>query len=229
MAAHWPDVRAVFFDAVGTVIHPEPSAAAIYHTIGQRHGSQLTVEEIRGRFVAAFRSQEQQDRAAHWQVSPQREFERWRTIVAEVLTDADPTACFAALYEHFSLPSAWRVDPDLPAILTALQARGLMVGLASNYDERLRSLTTVVPALGTLSPLLISSEVGWRKPSVQFFAALSEAAGLPPAAILYVGDDVENDYDGARRAGLQAVLFDPEEKHRSLGVPRLERLAELVS
>jgi putative hydrolase of the HAD superfamily len=226
--AHWPDVRAVFFDAVGTVIHPEPSAAAIYTAVGQRHGSRLSTEEIRQRFAAAFRQQELLDRSAGWAVGPARELERWRTIVAEVLADAsDLDACFVELYEHFSLPSAWRLDPDLSATLTGLTGRGHTVGLASNYDERLRRLAAELPVLASLSPLLISSEVGWRKPAPGFFAALCQAVALPPAEILIVGDDPDNDYDGARRAGMQAILFDPQGKHAALDVPRLERLRDL--
>lgn len=227
-AALWPDVRAVFFDAVGTVIHPEPAAAAVYADIGSKHGSRLSPDEVRRRFAAAFRRQEQHDRAAGWAVSPAREVERWRTIVAEVLTDAsDLDACFAELYEHFSLPSAWHVDPDLPPTLASLTGRGLIVGLASNYDERLRRIVAELPPLGSLSPLIISSEVGWRKPAAPFFAALCRAAALPPTAVLFVGDDPDNDYEGARRAGLRAVLFDPQGKHAALDVPRLARLREL--
>jgi putative hydrolase of the HAD superfamily len=227
-AAHWPDVRAVFFDAVGTVIHPEPSAATAYAMVGRRHGSRLSTEEIRQRFAAAFRKQELRDRSAGWAVSPARELERWRTIVGEVLMDAsDLDACFAELYEHFSLPSAWRLDPDLPATLAGLTSRGLTVGLASNYDDRLRRLAAEVPALASLSPLLVSAEVGWRKPAEGFFTALCQAVALHPSEILFVGDDPDNDYEGARRAGMQALLFDPQGRHAALDVPRLERLGDL--
>src|SRR5207302_1039003 len=49
------EVRAVFFDAVGTLIHPEPPAGAVYAEVGRRHGSRLTAAEIARRFAAAFR------------------------------------------------------------------------------------------------------------------------------------------------------------------------------
>jgi FMN phosphatase YigB (HAD superfamily) len=34
---------------------------------------------------------------------------------------------------------------------------------------------------------------------------------------LYVGDDRAIDYDGARAAGLHALLFDPRSRHADLG------------
>ena len=39
-------VRAVFFDAVGTVIHPEPSAGAAYAEFGRRFGTRLEMGEV---------------------------------------------------------------------------------------------------------------------------------------------------------------------------------------
>src|SRR5438105_3948472 len=96
-------VDAVFFDAVGTLIHPEPSAALAYAQIGQRHGSALSAELVRQRFAAAFAHEEAADLAAGLRTSEDRERRRWRTIVAAVLDDvADAEACFAALYEHFA-------------------------------------------------------------------------------------------------------------------------------
>ena len=70
--------RVIYFDAVGTLLHPEPSAAFVYASIGQRLGSQLEVKAIRQTFAAAFASQDLLDRAYGWKTSEQREIERWR-------------------------------------------------------------------------------------------------------------------------------------------------------
>ena len=40
-------VRAVFFDAVGTMIHPDPPAATVYARVGRRFGSRLPAEAVR--------------------------------------------------------------------------------------------------------------------------------------------------------------------------------------
>src|SRR5205814_1664689 len=130
---------------------------------------------------------------------------------AEVLDDAaNPRACFMELFDHFSRPTAWRVDPDAAGTLERVASLGLTVGLASNYDHRLRPVVRGLPALGPVAHLVISAEMGWRKPSPHFFAALCRTVMLPPERVLLVGDDLDNDYEGARQAGLRPVLFDPQ-------------------
>ena len=57
---------AVFFDAVGTLIHPDPPAPVVYAAVGRHYGSNLDVETITAHFRAAFRRQEAIDRLAAW-------------------------------------------------------------------------------------------------------------------------------------------------------------------
>jgi putative hydrolase of the HAD superfamily len=221
-------VGAVVFDAVGTLLHPDPPAAA-YAAVGRRHGSRLCVEEIGTRFAAAFRRQEDADRAAGWRTDEAREAARWRAVVAETLYDAaDPAACFAELHAHFARPNAWRCDPDAAATLAALAARGLRVGLASNFDGRLHGVVAGLPELRPVQGLVVASAaVGWRKPAAEFFRAVQARVGLPPEEILFIGDDPATDYDGARAAGLRAVLYDPRGRGPA-AAGRVRRLADLT-
>lgn len=153
--------------------------------------------------------------------------DRWRTIVGTVLDDVDDAeSCFQALFQHFALPDAWTVDPQGSQLLAELAGRGFLLGMASNYDQRLKTVAAGLPALDHCPQVMISSEIGWRKPARQFFSALCRQAALPAQKILYVGDDRFNDYDGARRAELCAVLLDPRGKARD--VPHvISSLAEL--
>ncbi len=201
------DIRAVAFDAVGTLIHPEPSPAVTYAAVGRAHGSRLTVAEIATRFRTAFAREEALDLANGLRTSEERERRRWRHIVGEVLNDvSDPERCFEELFAHFSRPDAWRCDPAVAAVLGELRRRGYVLAMASNYDARLRSVAAGLPELRPLRHVVISSEVGWRKPATEFFAALCARLGLPPGEILLVGDDRVNDYEGAMAAGLRAAL-----------------------
>ena len=89
------------------------------------------------------------------------------------VTDVD--GCFRELFEHFSHPEAWRCDPEAAATIETLRRRGYALGMASNYDQRLRSVAAGLPPLRPLQHLVISSEVGWRKPAAQFFQAVRQA------------------------------------------------------
>lgn len=220
-------IRAIVFDAVGTLLHPEPPAAEVYAEVGCRHGSRLGVEDIRRRSRAAFDAEERRDRDAGLRTSEERERLRWRAIVAAVLTDvADFDSCFHELFEHFRRPGAWRCAPGTGRILAALQARGLGLGLASNYDRRLFDVAAGLPELACLDHVVISSEVGWRKPSRRFFEKVCAILRLPAAEILHVGDDPANDYEAACQAGLAVALSG-----RSAAPPdvrRAEHLEELL-
>jgi putative hydrolase of the HAD superfamily len=221
-------IRAVFFDAVGTVLHPEPAAVEVYADVGHRHGSQLDAADIRAGFRTAFLRQEMVDRHNDWRTSAQRELERWRSIVFEVLHDAvDREACFRELYEHFARPASWRCDGTPDRLFAALASRGFMVAMASNFDERLRRVLAGWGEGGALRHVVISAEVGWRKPSPRFFEAMCQAVDLMPPEILYVGDDRVNDFEGALAAGCRAVLFDPAGQMREVA-PRIAALSELL-
>lgn len=203
-------IRAVAFDAVGTLIHAEPSVGQAYADAGRRHGSRRDADELRRRFTDAFAHEERLDAADGWRTSEEREHRRWRTIVTAALDDvADPEACFRELFAHFALPGAWRCDPGAAATITYCRARGLRVAMASNFDARLHGVVAGLPPLAGLDALVVSSEVGVRKPGPEFFRATAERLGCAPEEVLFVGDDPTNDVAGARAVGMRAVLVDP--------------------
>jgi putative hydrolase of the HAD superfamily len=222
-------VRAVFFDAVGTLLHPRPTAAEVYAAVARRHGRDISVADTRARFVAAFRKEEEADRAAGWATSEAREAQRWRRIVAATLAGVDdPETCFSELFDHFARPQSWQLDPDAGPLVAQLAGRGLILGIGSNYDARLLTVLAGFPELAPAAGrVVVSAAVGFRKPAGQFFRALVRAAGCAPAEVLFVGDDPENDYEGARAAGLRAVLVGADEGGGPCEV-RVEALRDLV-
>jgi putative hydrolase of the HAD superfamily len=220
---HLPAV--VFFDAVGTLLHPEPPPPVVYAAVGRRFGSRLDEAAVRLRFHAAFRRQEEADRVGNLRTDEAREVARWRAIVREVLDDvADIESCFHELYAHFARVDAWRCQPGTAEVLAALSARGHVLGIASNFDHRLRGLVENMPTFRPVRYLVISSAIGWRKPARDFFTAMCRQAAAPPEQVLYIGDDPVNDYEGVRAAGLQAVLLSPD-KH--VPVPEEARIKSL--
>ena len=223
------DVQAVVFDAVGTILFPDPPVSRIYREIAQQFGSSPPdADHFRRHFRRCFIEEEERDRAHDWQTSEQWEIDRWRRIVIGCLSDVtDAEAAFQALFAHFALPEAWTLPDDFGPVCDGLAARGLRLGLGSNYDSRLHSVIAGHPHLQRLDPVIISSQVGYRKPSGRFFASLVHALGMPPRSILFVGDDVQNDFEGARAAGLQVILLDGEGRHPEI-TPRIRRLADLL-
>src|SRR5438270_293672 len=88
--------------------------------------------------------------------------ETHRLTLPEVL---DQEWCFRVLWEHFSRPESWRPHPDTGDVLTTLAARGLVLGIASNFDARLKTILAGIPELAPVRPrCVVSSLVGSRKP-----------------------------------------------------------------
>jgi putative hydrolase of the HAD superfamily len=202
-----PGVRAVVFDVVHTLVEPWPSVPIAYQEAGRRHGIDLDPAEIQARFRAAWRRQEDLDAAGSppFATSRGRELDRWRQIVTEVFAGAgDTDRIFADLWEHFGRPDSWRPVPVGRELVVAARAAGLPVALASNFDERLLGLAAAVEPLTLADHVFASSELGWRKPSAEFFRAVERRLGLRPEELLLVGDDPELDIAAARRAGWHA-------------------------
>jgi putative hydrolase of the HAD superfamily len=220
-----PETKAIFFDAVGTLLFPSPPATQIYSEIARRKGLDQPEEETRRRFHTAFQLQEEIDRHQGWITSEQRERERWFTIVTESLPGIGNDG-FEELYLHFAQPSAWRVHPEAGAVLKELARRKIFPGMASNYDSRLLKVVAGIPELAPLETVVVSSLVGSRKPGAAFFAEVIQRAGCLPGEIMFVGDDPVNDYSGANDAGLVGILIDPEVRHP--GCQRIQSLLELI-
>jgi epoxide hydrolase-like predicted phosphatase len=97
-------------------------------------------------------------------------------------------------------------DPSMFALVEDLREAGLRVGLLSNSwgntypRERIDAL---------FDPVVISGEVGLRKPRAEIYELALERLGLPANRVLFV-DDAEPNILGARCVGLQAFLHtDP--------------------
>jgi putative hydrolase of the HAD superfamily len=199
------DVRAILFDAVGTVMTPEPSVAQAYHAAGRRHGSELSRDEVSRRFSAEFR----RTRTSTDATNECRERENWRQIVANVFTDVVHTeSLFDELWEHFAVPAHWRLFDDVQECWQQLAGRGLILGIASNFDERLVGICQAHPPLNECDHVFWSAQMGIRKPNLEFFKRVAERLQLEPAQLLLIGDDLHNDYWGAKTANWRSLLIN---------------------
>ena len=205
-------IDGIVLDAVGTLIEPAPSVATAYEAAALRQGIALDRAEVRSRFVRHFGDDDADDLRGPLATDERRERDRWRRIVDGVLPEVpDPARAFAELWDHFGRPDAWRPFDDVDPALARLGSAGIALRVASNFDGRLRGVLRGLPGLAALADgVVISSEVGYRKPHPEFYRAACASLGLPLDRVLCVGDDAENDLRGPRRAGLRAVLIDRE-------------------
>lgn len=215
----------IVFDAVGTLIRPNPSVADVYRAAGARHGSRLSREQVALRFRESFAAVFGASAAAT--ASETNERDLWREIVVRIFDDlVDAEACFQELFDHFARPSSWELFPDAAEAVRTLLERGQRVAIASNFDHRLHDVCAGLPPLDRVPYRLISSELGHRKPNPEFYRAVVRALETAPEEIVMVGDDFENDVAAPRRAGLRAIWIDRRGTERREGV--IHSLRELV-
>ncbi|HPS42496.1 MAG TPA: HAD-IA family hydrolase [Anaerolineaceae bacterium] len=126
--------------------------------------------------------------------------------------------------------------PEIPEVLQRLKKQGFRLGCISNTQS-----VTQVPATLTrygirdyFETIVLSSRYGRRKPDPSIFYQAAQQIGLPTSACVYVGDKINRDILGARRAGYKLAVkirhaYDDGEKDEG-AVPDLviDDMRELV-
>ncbi len=214
------NVEALTFDAGGTLIEPWPSVGHVYAEVAARHGLRdVSVERLNHQFAAAW--QEQKDFTYTRKA--------WAQIVDKAfrgLTDTPPgRTFFPEVYSQFGRPEAWRIFCDVGPTLEELASRGIKLGVISNWDERLRPLLQGLKLHDYFDTIIVSCETGFAKPSPVMFEQASEKLALRPEQILHIGDDLELDARGARRAGMRAVLL---RRGKKAAAEQIQSLSDLL-
>lgn len=196
-------VRALFFDVGGTLLHPWPSVGAIYSSVANRHGITVTTQGMERAFRetwAALKRPGLTVSSRDW----------WREVVFRTLGHENQ-ACFEELYETFARANVWQIFPDVEETLREARARGLHVGVISNWDERLRPLLEEIGLARYFDSMTISCEVGAEKPDAKIFQSALRTASVGVNQAVHVGDSDEADVRAAQAVGITAFLLNRRE------------------
>jgi HAD superfamily hydrolase (TIGR01509 family) len=120
-----------------------------------------------------------------------------------------------ALAEQVIHALHWRCVPQTALIdgadlaLNALRERGLRLGIVSNaaYAPFLAWTLEHFGLAGLFEDIVVSADVGVRKPDPRIFEIALERMALSPSQAVYVGDDFGKDVVGSKVAGLRAIWF----------------------
>lgn len=215
----------MLFDAAGTLIHLCEPVGETYARFARQHGVEASAEQIQRSFGACFRRMPAMAFSGPPPDVAQRERGWWRTLVDGVFRSlnvrdqfADFDTFFAALFDHFAEAATWRAAPHTTEALSALRALGLTTGIVSNFDRRLLAILDGLGLSTLLDVVVLPSDAGAAKPSPRIFHFALERLGVAADHALYVGDDADDDIEGARQAGL-----------RSLDVRTLHGVAEIAT
>jgi putative hydrolase of the HAD superfamily len=190
-------VRAVFLDALGTLVELEPPWVSLRERVPAEVSDERLQMAIRAE-MAYYREHSQEGRDAD-------SLADLRERCAELISNELGVEVSARdLVESIRFGAY----PDAEPALRSLRERGMRLLAVSNWDC---SLSAVLERCGLgelLDGVVTSAEVGASKPDPAIFRAALERAGSEPDQALHVGDTPEEDLAGARAAGIRALLID---------------------
>ena len=205
-------IKAIFFDAVGTLFHLNGTVGHHYASVANEVGLTLDPHQLDDAFYLA--SKKMARRAAI--AGPRENDDKgwWRELVDLVLDQVAPSLSefdrdnfFEIAYEHFAEAGVWELYPEVPGVLEQLQPR-FQLAVISNFDGRLRFILEHLGISKFFTNIFISSEIGADKPDPEIFRRALKLAELKPDEVVHVGDDPERDWEAARAAGLSTFRLD---------------------
>lgn len=125
------------------------------------------------------------------------------------------------------------VEEDVVDSLRTLRDMDLRLGIVSNTFVNGISLDRHMDMVGIsefFEMRMYSYELTCRKPDRRIFDEAARRIGVEPGRILFVGDRIDKDVYGARRAGMIPVLkraYTNSSKTVPAGVPVIDRISEL--
>lgn len=120
------------------------------------------------------------------------------------------------------------VFDDVIPTLEGLTAQGKQLGVVSNFSRNCEDLLRQLGLAHYFDFFVVSGIVGIEKPNPRIFEIAVAAAAKPQATIVYVGDSVYHDVEGAQRAGLDAILLDRANRFPDFDGKRITSLLELI-
>jgi HAD superfamily hydrolase (TIGR01549 family) len=210
-------IRGVFFDLYGTLlIYGDMKAAwtawlATFYRCLKPHRLALPQEVFAARCDRFFGKQEPPAQAYGSTVFERRIHTLCGELNLHVPSEdiAHIANTIAGVWQHYIA-----LDPECHPLLQALQPQKSLA-LVSNFDHPphvYKVLTEL--GLGTLfNVIIISGEVGVKKPDPRIFQIALERTGLRPDEVVYVGD-TDEDVNGARAAAIFPIVIKRDFKDR---------------
>ncbi len=189
--------KAVFLDALGTLVELEPPWVGLGKALGDGIPEQRLVPAVRAE-MAYYKahSHEGRDTESLADLRARCAGLLSRELGAEVSVETLVDSIRFAPY------------PDAGPALAQLRERGMKLVCVSNWDCSLGEVLDRCGLASQLDGAVSSAEAGAGKPDPAIFEAALALAGCSADEAVHVGDTREEDVDGAEAAGIRALLLD---------------------
>jgi REG-2-like HAD superfamily hydrolase len=120
------------------------------------------------------------------------------------------------LIDLYKSSECWNKFNKSNELLSAIKNEKKVLGVISNFDPRLHELFTNMKLSQQFDFILTSYEANVEKPNEEIFKLALEKANkfsvlnIQPNEALHIGNEIDKDYDAAKKAGWSASLINSE-------------------
>jgi HAD superfamily hydrolase (TIGR01549 family) len=225
--------KAVFLDVYLTLLEVN-DIDGVYHAILRQHGCGAGREQVSEWIkaartaVAALPSGLGPDHSIDATLTEARRDAQLSALLEEAAVGDSREACRAALRAAWTTSALFPIYEDVVGALDELKRQGLIIGAVSNWDARLTRLLAGNGIAEHFDFILASESEGFAKPSPRMFERALQRAGVDASQALHAGDDLVNDVDAARAAGITAVMVRRRREGPAQYSPAIESLDQLL-
>jgi putative hydrolase of the HAD superfamily len=201
-------LKAVLFD-LGLTLIQTASFPEIYRRILSRFDVTVSIDDI----AKAQKETEIEFDTATYDENRRKEFwTEYNTSILEKLGVKENTVFLAEQIDKLWWEcSLLELYSDVEPTLSGLKAKGLKLGLVSNGFKQ--DLDHVLGELGLkkwFDAVVCIESCNCAKPDKEIFLYALDKLEVKPSDALFVGDSVEQDYEGAMNVGIRSYLIDRE-------------------
>jgi HAD superfamily hydrolase (TIGR01549 family) len=228
MKSRFADIDAITFDFYNTLV---------YHRQGRGRGAMLmeylaeqglesgpwehqVLYDVFQHHDKAYSSEFSADQKRRYAVEIAERVFRRLNVRAPVGAADDHAASVWALLG----PASLSVFPEVADTLKILRHAGYRLAIVSNWQCGLWHFCADLGIADMFEHVVASAEVGIEKPNPQIFHDTCHRMQIESHRALHVGDSVVDDIEGARNAGMQALLVRRSESGLAAGIPTIASL-----
>jgi HAD superfamily hydrolase (TIGR01509 family) len=225
-------IKAVLFDMGNTLVrHDYGLPEEVFRRVLVSLGVSRPLQKIKNAFLAA------EKEAGHLallssfgKIRCEEYWNQWDSLVLKHL----------GLAEHEKLgkivQSKWfdfvdcTLYPEVKEVLLELKRRDVKVGLISNgYEEEIDIVLEKANLEKATFDIMVGADTTKKvKPNPDIFKYAINKLEVKPEEIIFVGDNLEADYNGAENVGIHALLIDRTEKQLS-NLRTIKNLKQILS
>ena len=213
-----PKIRAIIFDCYSTLIdiRTDEGRDDLFHYLSlylQYYGVKTDAEKLRTTLNLEKEQYFQSTREDYPEIDLEVVFTN--ILKKEGLSNPFLAESCCKLLRTLSRERFQLFDDSLP-VLEEMKKNGYPLAVVSDAQKvfcmQEGEMLGITPFF---SHIIMSTHLGFRKPDPRIFTIACTLLAIPPAEVVYVGNDIETDIKGAQGIGMKAILLDREKRVRN--------------